>query len=371
MKTTYHIIVKEFTQILRDKSLMRMIIAIPILQLVVLVYAATMELKQANVVVVDMDKTEDSRNLINKISSSPFFNVSQTNSIEESQEYLLSDKCKSIIIIHSGFEKDLYKNKTAQVQLLINAINSTDGQLIMSYLASIVGDYNKSIIMKYEKISAVKNAYEIKTIPNFWYNPELDYKWFMAPGIMAILVTLIGMFLSAMSLVKEKEIGTIEQLNVTPIKKYQLLSGKLIPFMVVAIVDLIFGLCIAVALFNQPFVGSILTLLAFVIVYLIGMIGIGLFISTLVDTQQQVMLILYFFMLIFILMGGIFTPTDSMPQWAKAFNNINPMFYFIKVLRMILLKGSSIWDLQREFFSLLAIGIAILSVSVWKYRKTN
>jgi ABC-2 type transport system permease protein len=206
---------------------------------------------------------------------------------------------------------------------------------------------------------------------NYWFNPELDYKWYMAPGILAILVTLIGMFLSGMNLVREKEIGTIEQLNVTPIKKYQFILGKLFPFLVIALFDLAFGLVIARLVFDLPIAGSVVLLFGFAALYLIGALGLGLFISTVSDSQQQVMFVTFFFMIIFILMGGIFTSVENMPYLAQQFDRINPMYYFIRILRMIILKGSGFNDLIEEFVSLTVIGISFLSLAIWRYRKTN
>ena len=192
----------------------------------------------------------------------------------------------------------------------------------------------------------------------------------MAPGILAILVTLVGMFLAGMNLVREKEIGTIEQLNVTPIKKYQFIIGKLVPFWLIGLFDLAFGLVIAKLFFNLPMVGSLFLLFGFASVYLIGVLGLGLFISTVSDTQQQVMFVSYFFLIIFILMGGIFTPVESMPNWAQEVNRINPIFYFMRIMRMVVLKGSDFFDLIKEFISLVVLGITFLSLAIWRYRKT-
>ena len=173
-----------------------------------------------------------------------------------------------------------------------------------------------------------------------------------------------------MSLVKEKEQGTIEQLNVTPIRKIQFLVGKLIPFIVIALFDLSFGLVIAKVVFNLPIVGSLGLVFGFGVLYLLGILGLGLFISTVADTQQQVMFVTYFFMMIFILMGGIFTPVDSMPHWAQLLNESNPVFHFMKVMRMVILKGSGFGDLIHEFVALSILGILFLSLAVLRYRKT-
>jgi len=192
----------------------------------------------------------------------------------------------------------------------------------------------------------------------------------MLPGILVILVTVIGMFLTALNLVREKEMGTIEQINVTPIKKHHLLIGKLVPFWIIGMFELAFGLSIGVLFFHLPFEGSIATLFGFGSIYLLVALGIGLFLSTVAENQQQVMFLAYFFMLTFVLMSGIFTPADSMPEWAQTVNYINPFYYFIRAIRMILLKGSTFIHVLPEALSLAAYAIVIFTLSVWRYRKT-
>lgn len=191
----------------------------------------------------------------------------------------------------------------------------------------------------------------------------------MLPGILVILITIIGMFLSALNLVREKEMGTTEQINVTPIKKYQFIIGKLLPFWIIALFELTLGLVIGYYFFDVPVLGNISTLLLFASIYLFAVLGVGLFISTIASTQQQLMFVSFFFMLTFILMSGIFTPVESMPAWAQKINIINPFSYFIRVIRMILLKGSGLIDISREIVSMSVYALIALSFSIWRYRK--
>lgn len=193
----------------------------------------------------------------------------------------------------------------------------------------------------------------------------------MLPGILVILVTIIGMFLTSLNLVREKELGTSEQINVTPIRKFHFIFGKLFPFWVIALVELAFGVLIGRIFFDLPLLGSLWLLFAFAGVYLLVVLGIGLFLSTLSSNQQQVMFLNFFFMLTFILMSGIFTPVESMPDWAQKLNIINPYAYFMKVIRMILLKGSGFMAIKQEFLSLGIYAIGILSLAVWRYRKVS
>jgi ABC-2 type transport system permease protein len=371
MKTLFYVIQKEFIQVRRNKTMLRMIIMIPLLQMLVLVFAATYDLKNVNIYLVDKDMSSTSRELASKIDASPFFTINNTSfNPDDGEKAILDNKDHMVLVIPQGFERNLIRDDKASLQLLVNAIDGQAAQLGYSYAASVIRDFNKNIIAEWKGFPEFKAPYQINTVSRFWYNSELEYKWYMAPGVLCILVTLIGLFLSGMSLVKEKEQGTIEQLNVTPIRKIQFLAGKLIPFVVIALFDLSFGLVVAKVVFNLPIVGSLWLVFGFGMLYLLGILGLGLFVSTLADTQQQVMFVTYFFMMIFILMGGVFTPVDSMPHWAQVIDEGNPIYHFIRVMRMVVLKGSNFGDLIHEFIAMSIIGITFLSLAVLRYRKT-
>jgi len=371
MKTIFYVIQKEFIQVKRNKTMLRMIIMIPLLQMLVLVFAATYDLKNVNIYLIDKDMSSTSRQLASKLDASPFFTINNTSfNPEDGEKELLKNKDHMVLVIPQGFERDLIREDKASLQMLVNAIDGQAAQLAYSYANSVIRDFNKNIIADWKGLPEFNPPYKIETSSRFWYNSELEYKWYMAPGILAILVTLIGLFLSGMSLVKEKELGTIEQLNVTPIRKIQFLTGKLIPFIIIALFDLSFGLLIARVVFSLPIVGSLWLVFGFGALYLLGILGLGLLISTVADTQQQVMFVTYFFMMIFILMGGIFTPVDSMPHWAQVFDECNPVFHFMKIMRMVVLKGSGFADLIHEFVALCIIGATFLALALWRYKKT-
>ncbi|MEA3317033.1 MAG: ABC transporter permease [Bacteroidota bacterium] len=371
MRTILLILRKEFLQIFRDSTMLPIIFIMPIMQLVVLVFAANMEIKSIDITVVDKDMTNSSQQLISKFVGSPYYNVSFSNkSVENAEADLYTDNSDIILNIPHNFEYNLVNSKSSDVQLIVNAINNTSASLINFYTNSIIADYNKEIItsvgiVKMKEIS----QFDVRT--KFWYNPELDYKIYMLPGILVILVTVIGMFLTAINIVREKEMGTIEQINVTPIKKHHLFIGKLLPFWVIGMFELAFGLVLGRLLFDLPIVGSLFTLFGFAGIYLLVALGIGLFLSTITENQHQVMFLSYFFLLTFILMSGIFTPADSMPQWAQIINYINPFYYFIKVIRMILLKGSTFIDVINEAISLVIYAVVIFSLAVFRYKKTS
>ncbi len=369
MRTILYIIQKEFLQIFRDKILSRAIILVPILQMVVLVYAATFEMKNIKIYFVDRDKSTSSSELIHRFSASKFFITTDVSDNEKmAEENLLRNNADVVCLIPENFSKDLQTGQEPKVQLLLNAISGSQAELSMAYCYAVIRDYSQGILAEQMAIENIPSVIEVRT--RHWYNPELNYKIYMAPGIMALLITIIGWLMTGMNLVKEKEMGTIEQLNVTPIKKYQFIAGKLIPFLIIGVVEMIFGLAVAKIQFNIPIVGSLITLFAFTIIYLIAALGIGLFISTISQTQQQVLFVSFFFVMIFILMSGLFTAVENMPEWGQKLNIINPMAYSIKIVRMVLLKGSGFVDISKELIAVSVYAVFTNGLAIWRYRKT-
>lgn len=364
------IIKKEFRQIFRNRIMLPVIFLVPVIQLLVLVHAATQEMKNIRIVVVDNDLSQTSRQLIAKLDGSSFFVLKgYVSSVQQAENLVKGNKADMILHIPEGMEKTLYRNGIAEVQLLINAINGVVGGITQAYTHAVIMDFNRSLPSVKVNINMVNLPQSIQIQTLYWYNPKLNYKIYMFPGILVILVTIIGMFLAALNLVREKEMGTIEQINVTPIKKHQFIAGKLIPFWMIAMFELAFGLLLGKLLFNVPMLGNLGLIFAIVTVYLILVMGLGLFLSAISNTQQQVMFMAWFILLVFILMSGLFTPTETMPQWAQQMNVINPFTYLMRCMRMILLKGSGFSDIAGDFFSLLIYGIIAFSLAVWRYRK--
>ena len=369
MNSLLFILEKEFIQIFRDKRMLAIIFIMPLLQLFVLIFAATNELKHINLYIVDKDMSVTSKRLIDKLEGSSFFYIKNSSfSVAKAKNELVKDKADLVIDIPHGFERNLIRENKSKVQLLINAVNGSAAQLTYAYTMSVIADFNKNIIA--ERVNPIRmKSKSISIISSYWYNPTLNYKFYMLPGILVILVTVIGMFLSSLNIVREKEIGTIEQINVTPIKKYQFVLGKLIPFLLIGLFDFGFGLALGKIIFNIPIVGSFFTLFSFSTVYLLFVLSMGFFVSTITETQQQAMFIAWFFMIIFLLMSGLFTPFESMPLWAQHINVINPLAYFMRVIRMVLLKGSGFADIAADFFPILFMSIIVFSLAVWRYHK--
>ena len=374
MRTILIILRKEFKQIFRNRVMLPIIFVIPIVQLLVLVHAATFEMKNIKMLIVDADNSSSSRTLVSKFQGSPFFDiVDYPLSVEEAESEMDANKADLILHIPAHFERDLLHNNQVKLQLLLNAINGQAAGIAQGYTQSIIRSYNVALVLQWQKhvYQAPQPVKQIELNYQFWYNPELNYKTFMVPGILVLLITIIGMFLSGLNLVREKEIGTIEQLNVSPIRKHQFIIGKLVPFWVIALFELALGLLVGKLLFDIPIVGSLPLLFGMGAVYLLVVLAVGLLVSTLVDTQQQSMFISWFIAIIFILMSGLFTSVESMPEWAQWFNKLNPIAYFIQITRMILLKGSGFTDLAKEFYSLTGLGVILLGSAIMRYRKTN
>jgi ABC-2 type transport system permease protein len=341
----------------------------PVMQLLVLAYAATFEIKSVKLYVVDHDNTVESRSLLSHFRGSPFYRIISTSgSYNLAEEDLIAGKVDQIIVINNDFATSLESDKETKVQIVTDAIDGSAASLMAAYSMSIIRDFNKSLIVE----SLSKEFSEpIDIRYSFWFNPELNYKNYMVPGLLVILVTIIGMFLAGMNLVKEKEVGTIEQINVTPIRKYQFIIGKLLPFWIVALFELAFGLILAKLLFNIPIVGNVALIFLVGAVYLMVVQGMGLFLSTVTNTQQQAMFLSWFFAVVFILMSGLFTPIESMPHWAQVITWFNPIAYFIEAIRMIMLKGSELVHVLKNILVLLVYAIFIFSLAVWRYHKVS
>jgi ABC-2 type transport system permease protein len=369
MRTIAFIIRKEFIQLFRNKVMVRIIFVLPIFQLLVLAYTATFEIKLIKVHIVDLDRSQTSRDLIGHFKGSPFYRIVEySSSLALAEEDIMNGRAHQFISIPAGFEKDLNSTGQVKVRIASNAIDGAAAALMNAYSISIIQDFNLNLLVE---STGMPKQEPIRATWSFWYNPELNYVNYMVPGILVLLVTIIGMFLSGMNLVKEKEIGTIEQINVTPIRKYQFIIGKLLPYWFVALFELAFGLLIARLVFNIPLIGSIWLIFLFAAVYLMVTLGLGLLVSTKTNTQQQAMFLSWFFLVIFILMSGLFTAVDSMPQWAKIINVLNPIAYFVEVIRMIMLKGSGFTDVSRQFFILTIYAASALTIATWQYRKTT
>jgi len=371
MRTILFLIRKEFIQIFRNKFIGRAIFAVPIVQMLILVPAVTFEIRELRICIIDQDLSSESRSLVNRLEGSTFFRITNTTfSEEEGNRLLLEDKCNLVLHIPEDFGRETGSGKQGHLLATVNAINASSAQLSWAYLNGVIREFNSDLLMKNINSIQPVHASVININNRYWYNEMLDYKYYMLPGILGILVTAIGFLLAGLNLVREKEIGTIEQINVTPVRKHQFIIAKMVPFLIIGLADLVLGLVIGRIFFHIPFEGSIALLFLSASVFLVAVLGFAIFISTFSETQQQFMFIAFFCMIIFILMSGIFTPLESMPVWAQKIDLVNPVAYIMRINRMVMLKGSTLSDILTDIYSLAAIALFFTTFAVRRYRKT-
>jgi len=371
MSALPHIIRKEFRQISRNKVMIPLLFFMPIVQLMVLSFAADFEVKNVNLALVDLDKSMVSQRLVEKFTASGYFTLTGSyGTTGQAMQEIEKENADLILCIPRDMEKDLGSMQPVQVQLLLNAVNNQKAGIAGNYAQQVIAAFNRERL-RATSLPAGATPLSVDIRDAYWYNPELDYKTFMVPGILAILVTMLTAFLSSINIIREREMGTIEQLNVTPITKLEFIIGKIVPFWIIGMVVMAFGLLVANLMFGIGVAGSLFTLFAFVAIYIIAILGIGILISTVTETQQQAMFITWFFMVIFLLLSGLFTPVDSIPAWAKALNLFNPIRYFVQVMRMVMLKGSGLADIRTQFLVMTGFAIAYNLLAVRSYRKTS
>lgn len=370
MRTLRFLLQKEFRQIFRNKAILRLIFITPTLQLLVLPLAADYEVKNVNLAVVDHDRSSWSRRLIERFAASDHFRlVGYEDSYAGALRLVERNDADIILDIPPDFERRLVREGSVNVMIGANAVNGVKAGLGSAYATALLRSFNAGLLAELGPVSGFSGAPRIDLISTVRFNPHFDYPLFMAPGILAVLLTMVGGFLTALNIVREKEIGTIEQINVTPIRKWQFILGKLIPFWVLGLVAMTIGLIAAYIVYDIVPLGGYLVIYAFAAVYMVAVLGFGLFISTLADTQQQAMFISFFFMMIFILLGGLYTPIDSMPGWAITLTEFNPAAYFIRVMRMVVMKGSGFSDLWPEFRAMGMFAVVLNALAVINYRK--
>ncbi len=370
MKTIRFLLEKEFRHVFRDRTMLRMMFIMPVIQLILIPLAANYEVKNVLLAVVDHDHSTYSQKFVHTITSSGYFKlVGYGNSYAHAMKQIESDAADIILEIPPQFEKKLVREDEAPLFIAVNAINGTKANIGAAYLASIIRNYNNDIRQQWIQFPRFNPEPQIETTYTNWFNPHMKYELFMVPGILVILITMIGGFLASMNIVKEKELGTIEQINVTPVKKYHFIIAKLIPFWVMGQIVLTLGLLIARIGYGIVPEGNIGLLYLFASVYMLAVLGLGLLVSTYANTQQQAMLITFFFTMVFILLSGLYTSIDSMPPWAKMITKFNPVSYFIEVMRMVVMKGSTLSDISRNLGVMGIFAVVLNTWAVINYRK--
>jgi ABC-2 type transport system permease protein len=363
---------KEFRQVLRDPRMKVTMFVAPIFQILVFGYAATTDVKNIPTAIYDLDNTPQSREIIRNFTSSKYFRVKQYIYNDKQLETLIDKSAASAVIrFNHGFAEKLNNGGDAEIQLILDGTDSSTASVIMSYAGSIIRQYSQKELDKRINILPLK----IESFPSVdlrarvWFNENLESRFFYLPGVIAMLVTVMTLLLTSMAVVREKEIGTMEQLIVSPLRPTELILGKLIPFAIIAVIDVIFITVVGVFWFKLPIRGSVLLLFGSTFVYLITSLGMGLFISTISATQQEAMMSTFLFIFPANLLSGLIFPIANMPKIVQFITYLNPLRYFVVILRGIFLKGTGIEILWPQILALFLFGLTILSISIWRFRK--
>ena len=368
----------EVLHVVRDRATLAQVLLIPFIQLLILANAATFEIRDTPLYVVDQDHTSVSRGLVTRFAASGDFRIAGASASPElANERLLAGDVTMVLTIPREFERNLVRTHSGVVQLVVNAEKGMAAGIVQFYASRILTRYAEELGAAGTTGLAPSGveppprpgAPRVDVRTRAWYNPSLDYRHYMVPGILVALVTLIGTLLTAQNIAREKELGTLEQLNVTPITRAQFIAGKLLPFWFLGMFELAGGLVIGRLVFGVPVLGSPLLLLAVAAVYLVAALGTGLWISTIVETQQQAMFVTFFIMMIYLLMSGLFTPIDSMPRWVQVVAEFNPVRHFVGISRAVLVKGATLRDIQRPFIILALFAAAVFTLAVRQYSK--
>ncbi len=376
MRTIFFLVRKEFLQIFRDHTTVFQIFMIPVVQLLVLANAATFDVKQVRMLVVDEDRTTVSAGLVQRLEAGRQFRIVRYEPNDAGVEHALLDReVTAVLHIPRRFEDDLVRQGRAPVQLVLNAEEGATAGIVQSNANAILTSYarelDRTLPAARSGSSRAARVAPLDLRTQRWFNPTRNYKHWMVPALMVSLTTIIGLLLTAQNITRENELGTLEQLNVTPMTKVQFIAAKLIPFWLLSLLIFSIGLAIAKLVFDIPMRGNLLLVYVAAMIYLIVVLGLGLWISTVTRTQQQAMFVAFFVILIFLLMSGLFTPVDSMPDWAQRVAEVNPVKHFVFIMRSVLVRGAGLETVGPPMLGLAAGGVAVLTLAVLRYRKST
>jgi ABC-2 type transport system permease protein len=359
---------KEFRQIFRDRMIVRLVFVLPMVQLMILSNAATFEVKRARLYVVDQDHTSMSRGVADRlVASGRFLLTERSQSVSLADDAMLNRRIDIVLVVPAGFERNVVRERRGGVQLILNAEDGAAAGVTQSYAARIINAYAGEIGARITP--RVRAQPPIQVVRRGWYNAALRYRDFMLPGILVVLVTMVGTLMTAMNIVREKEAGTLDQINVTPVTRPTFIAAKLIPLWTLAMFDLTLGMVLARLVFGLPMVGNPIVVLVAAAIYLVAALGIGLWVSTIVETQQQAMFVTFSILMIYLLMSGLFTPIRGMPEWAQVIADVSPVTHFTSLIRAVMLKGAGFRDVAHQLLMLSVIGSVVLGIAVRQYHK--
>jgi ABC-2 type transport system permease protein len=368
MRRLIFLVRKELIELKRDPRLFGIVIMAPIVQLTMLGYAATTDVHDVPVVVVDEDRSVESRDLVSRFDASQnFVIIDAAESIRDIDAYLDSGRAWMALAIPAGYGEQVRSGRGSTIQVVADGTDANSTNVALGYAGSLVAAYGRELAAAGGRAGAEPL---IGAEVRVWFNPELESRDFMIPGILALLLLVVTTNLSSMAIVREKELGTLEQLNVTPIARWELIVGKLLPYAVIGLIDVVLVLAVALGWFQVPLRGSIVLLFGMCLVYLLTTLGLGLFVSTISATQQQAMMTASFFFLIpMVFLSGFVFPIENMPDIVQKVTYLIPLRYFLVILRGIFLKGVGLETLWPQALALLAWGIGILALATLRSSK--
>jgi ABC-2 type transport system permease protein len=366
-------LVKEFTQILRDAKMRAVIFLVPLVQIIVFGYAVNTDVKHIATAVYDLDNSVTSRELAMRLEQSGYFNiVARIGTVDEIRDLIDHGRVKAAVQINRGFAAEIDAGRTAPVQIIVDGSDPNTARIVLSHAVKIAGRYSDQLLIEREvrRRGASWRPPELELQSRAWFNENLESRNYYVPGVMAQLVMIVTMMLSAMSVVREKEIGTMEQIIVTPIRRWEFILGKTLPFALVGYLNVTMVTALAAFWFDIPIRGSLLLLGVATGVYLLSTLGFGLFISTVSRSQQQAMMSAFMFMFPAMLLSGFAFPIENMPESIQYLTWLNPLRHYLVIIRGIFLKGGGSAVLWPQIAVLAALGSAILAIAVYRFRKT-
>ncbi len=369
----YHMLVKEFIQVLRNPRMRAVIFIVPVVQVLIIGYAVSTDVRHIATAVYDLDNTPASRDLVTRFSGSGCFDITRRIQSEaDVQQAMDSGEIKALLRLNRGFGEELAGGRTAQAQLLLDGSDSNTASVVMGYASRIAADFNRAQMAERlgRSMGARLTEDPVTLVSRAWFNPNLDSRNFFVPGVLAMLVAVVSIILSSMAIVREREIGTMEQIMVTPIGRLEFILGKTIPFALIGFIDVILISLIAVFWFRVPMLGNPLVLLLGTGLYLLSTLGVGLFISTVSSTQQQAMMTAFFFMLPAFMLSGFTYPIANMPEVVKVLTYLNPLRYYLVIIRGVYLKGLGFQVLWPQMAALALLGASLLALAAGRFRKT-
>lgn len=373
MQPIWYLIKKEFKQVFRTREMLSIIFIAPMIQMLVLGFAISTEVKNVSLIIADFDRSRISREILQAFEHTDRFRVvGYETSYRGIETAIHRWQAQMAIIIPADFGRNLQRGLQPEVQVIVDGLDGNTAGVALGYASGILQRFGEVWLQQRAVARPAGTGppgHRVVVEDRLWYNLDLKPEQYMIPGIVVVLVTIISMMLSAMSLVREKEIGTLEQLIVTPLKRYQLVLGKILPFLILTFIEMGIVLMAAQLIFGIRIAGSYTLLAGLAFLYLFATLGLGILISTITHTQQQAMFVSWFFIVFMILMSGFFVPIENMPGVLQKVTYINPMRYFMYIMREIFQKGSSLQFLLKDWLPMTAFGLVIFAFSVLKFQK--